>query len=72
VNGKQFAVKYIGGGSEFDSVRLLREVGILALLKHPCIINIVDWCLPNDECREARIVMEYVRNGSLASALIQS
>jgi serine/threonine protein kinase len=69
VNGKKFAVKYIEVGPDFDSTRLFREVGILASLKHPFIINIVGWCLPNDECKKARIIMEYACNGSLSDVL---
>jgi serine/threonine protein kinase len=69
VNGKQLAVKYIEGGPDFDCPQLFREVAILASLRHPCIIDIVGLCLPNDECKEVRIVMEYACNGSLASAL---
>jgi serine/threonine protein kinase len=69
VNGKQLAVKYIRGGPNFDCARLFREVGMLASLGHPCIVKIAGWCLPNDECKEARIIMEYICNGSLADAL---
>jgi serine/threonine protein kinase len=36
------AVKFIEVGPTFDSARLLREVGVLTLLNHPCIVRIVE------------------------------
>jgi CD48 antigen len=63
------AVKYIEIGPKFDSARLLREVGVLTLLNHPCIVRIVGWSLPNEECRQARIATEFMSNGSVEEAL---
>jgi serine/threonine protein kinase len=70
-NGKQFAVKYIEGGPEFDYNRLMKEVTIHAELTHPCIIKIVGLSLPSRSlCKKVRIVMEYASNGSVEDALI--
>jgi hypothetical protein len=63
------AVKYIEVGRKFDSARLLREVSVLTLLNHPCIVRIVGWSLPNEECRKARIATEFMSNGSVEEAL---
>jgi hypothetical protein len=60
--GRQLAVKYIARGS--DSGRQIREVCVLAELRHPCIVRVVGLCLPNHECRRIRIAMEYASNGS--------
>jgi serine/threonine protein kinase len=68
---KTLAVKYIRVGVGFDAVKLLREVEILSLLNHPCIVGLIGWSLPNDKCRKARIAMEYLCNGSLESALME-
>jgi hypothetical protein len=67
---KNYVVKYIRTGSGFDSAKLVREVEILSLLDHPCIVQLIGWSLPNAECGDARIGMEYVCNGSLESALV--
>jgi tRNA A-37 threonylcarbamoyl transferase component Bud32 len=68
-NGERLAVKYIEGGPEFDCDRLFREVGILSSLNHPCIIRFVGWSLPNSECEEARIALEFASNGSIEDVL---
>jgi hypothetical protein len=68
-SGEELAVKYIEGGPDFDCGKLVREVSILASLNHPCIVKIVGWSLPNEECKKSRIAMEYVSNGSLESVL---
>jgi serine/threonine protein kinase len=68
---RKLAVKYIRVGPSFDSFRLKREVDILASLNHPCIVGLFGWSLPNDSCRDARIGMEYMCNGSLENVLAQ-
>jgi TPR repeat protein len=66
---EHLAVKYIGIGATFESDRLLREIGVLTLLTHPCIVRIIGYSLPTSECKKARIVTEFMSNGSLEDAL---
>jgi serine/threonine protein kinase len=70
LNGSQLAVKYVEGGTKFDSDILFREVVILASLNHPCIIKILGLSLPSSECEEARVVTMFASNGSLEDALV--
>jgi serine/threonine protein kinase len=62
------AVRYISA-EQFDCSRIMREVGALSSLKHPCILRIVGWSLPNMECDKARVATELMRNGSLERVL---
>jgi serine/threonine protein kinase len=66
---KVLAVKYIEVGPIFDSERLLREVSVLRLMNHPCIVGLSGWSLPNKECEKARIATEFMSSGSLESVL---
>jgi serine/threonine protein kinase len=66
---KQWAVKNIMDEGELDYGRLIREVSILALLNHPCIMGIIGWSLPNEECKAVRIATEYASNGSIEDVL---
>lgn len=33
---------------ETDCKRILREITILRMLKHPCIVDLIEICLPSD------------------------
>jgi TPR repeat protein len=66
---KLIAVKYFQAGPGFDSSRIAREVGALLDLRHPCILEIIGWSMPNSECRQARMATEYMPNGSLEEVL---
>jgi serine/threonine protein kinase len=69
VTGDNLAVKYIGIGPTFQSDRLLREIAILTAVAHPCIVRIIGYSLPNEECKKARIATELMSNGSLEKVL---
>jgi serine/threonine protein kinase len=67
--GKERAVKSIfADRGEFESEKIVREVGILVSLRHPCIVKTYGWALPT-EYMMARIATKYVRNGSLEEVL---
>jgi serine/threonine protein kinase len=68
---KKLAVKYIRVGPSFDGSKLKSEVEMLGSLNHRCIVGLYGWSLPNDSCRDARIGMEYMCNGSLENVLTQ-
>jgi serine/threonine protein kinase len=67
VTREQCAVKFFDG--EFEPDLLFREVSILGLVNHPCILEI--WGLPNEVCRQPRVVTEYITNGSVGDALME-
>jgi serine/threonine protein kinase len=66
---RQLIVKRIECGASFDTSRFVREVSILGLLNHPCIIRIVGVSLPDANCRAGRIATEFASTGSVEDAV---
>ena len=48
--GKRVAIKKVHNvfDDEVDCKRVLRELQILRTLKHPCIVDLIEICLPKD------------------------
>jgi mitogen-activated protein kinase 1/3 len=48
--GKRVAIKKVDNvfDDETDCKRILREITILRMLRHPCIVELIEICLPSD------------------------
>ena len=48
--GKRVAIKKMDNifEDDIDCKRILREVTLLRKLRHPCVVELIELCLPND------------------------
>ena len=72
--GDTVAVKIFHGSlSSTEAKKFLAEVDIMSSLRHPSLISIYDYQIPDDSNRnQAAIVMEYMPNGSLRDLIKQN
>ena len=64
--GKRVAIKKMDGifDDEIDCKRILREISLLRLLRHPCLVQLIEILMPTDPAKFSTIymVLEYAES----------